>query len=161
MDANVSKYMTQQVMTASPAQLVFMLYDRAILSLREAIMAIEMGEIERRWKANNRAIEILTHLWSTLDTENGGEIAKNLDSLLPFITRQLAQVDLKNDPVPAEEAIKLLEPLRDAWKEISMTQGTAGPQRPPRTQATAGQSTANTHAPDASAELPARTSFSV
>jgi len=152
-DANVSKYLTQQVMTASPAKLVFMLYDRAILSLREAIRAIEMGEVERRWKANNRAIEILTHLWATLDTKNGGEIAKNLDSLLPFITRQLTQVDLKNDPVPAGEAIKLLEPLRDAWKEISQSQGIAASQRQP--QASSSQTGPG---PDA---MPVRTSFSV
>lgn len=148
MDSNVSKYITQQVMTASPAMLVFMLYDRAILSLRDAIKAIETGDIERRWKSNNRAIEIVTHLWSTLDTENGGEIARNLESLLPFISRQLAQVDVKNDPHPAEEAIKLLEPLRDAWKEISRTQGSAAPR--PRPQANTPQ--------DA---VPARTSFSV
>jgi len=35
------KYLAQQVMSASPAKLVFMLYDRAILSLREAIRLIE------------------------------------------------------------------------------------------------------------------------
>lgn len=153
MNADVSKYITQQVMTASPAKLVFMLYDRAILSLREAIKAIEMGDVERRWKANNRAIEIVTHLWATLDTERGGEIAKNLETLLPFISRQLVQVDLKNDPAPAEEAIKLLEPLRDAWKEISQTQGGAAPQ--PGSQP---NNATNAPAPGA---IPARTSFSV
>jgi flagellar secretion chaperone FliS len=155
-DANVSKYMTQQVMTASPAKLVFMLYDRAIVSLREAIKAIEIGDVERRWKANNRAVEIVSHLWSTLDTENGGEIAKNLENLLPFITRQLTRVDLNNDAGAAEEAILLLEPLRDAWREISMAQGTAGPRPRSGPRAEAGASAAAR--PDAAAQ---RTSFSV
>ncbi len=158
MDADVSKYITQQVMTASPAKLVFMLYDRAILSLREAIRAIELGDVERRWKANNRAVEIVTHLWSTLDTERGGEIAKNLETLLPFISRQLVQVDLKNDPAPAEEAIKLLEPLRDAWKEISKTQGAAPNPQANNAQTVSGQSAL---APTAPGAMPARTSFSV
>ena len=35
-------------MTASPAKLVSMLYDRVIISLREAISAIEAGEVEAR-----------------------------------------------------------------------------------------------------------------
>ncbi len=50
MDRHVSqKYLTQQIMTASPAKLVAMLYDRVISLLSEAIAAIEAGDIERRW----------------------------------------------------------------------------------------------------------------
>jgi flagellar protein FliS len=122
-DNNVAKYRTQQVMTASPAQLVYMLYDRAINSLKEAIAAIEAGQIEARWRANNRAIEILNHLWSTLDLKAGGEIARNLDRLYPFMTMRLVQVDLRNSPQPAREVIALLEPLRDAWRDLA--QGSA------------------------------------
>jgi flagellar protein FliS len=118
-DAKIAKYRTQQVMTASPAQLVYMLYDRAIGSLKEAIAAIEAGEIEARWRANNRAIEIINHLWSTLDMSAGGEIARNLDRLYPFMTMRLVQVDIRNNPAPAREVIALLEPLRDAWRELA------------------------------------------
>lgn len=133
MDKNVSKYMTQQVMTASPAKLVFMLYERAIGSLHEAVSAIESGDVQARWRANNRAIEIVSHLWATLNTDQGGEIAANLERMFPFILRQLTQVDVKNDPAPAEEVITLLEPLRDAWREIAQssaqpTQTAARPQ---------------------------------
>ena len=120
MENNVAKYMTQQVMTASPAKLVYMLYDKAIASLREAISAIEKGEIEKRWKANNRAIDILSHMWSTLDVDQGGEIGENLNQLLPYMILRLPEVDIRNDPVPAREVIVLLEPLRDAWREIAM-----------------------------------------
>ncbi len=138
MDSNVSKYITQQVMTASPAKLVFMLYERAIGSLREAIAAIESGDVQARWRANNRAIEIVSHLWATLNTDGGGEIAANLERLFPLILRQLTQVDVRNDPAPAVEVIAFLEPLRDAWREIA--RNGAGPARPaakaaaPRTQ---------------------------
>lgn len=120
MDKNIAKYMTQQVMTASPAKLVYLLYDKAISSLREAIAAIEKGEIEARWKANGRAMDILEHLWSTLDIERGGEIGDNLNQLLPYMMLRLPDVDIHNDPSPAEEVIVILEPLRDAWREIAM-----------------------------------------
>lgn len=120
MDNNVAKYLTQQVMTASPAKLVYMLYDRAIASLREAIAAIEEGAIEKRWKANNRAMEIINHMWSTLDVERGGEIGENLNQLLPYMMLRLPDVDIHNDPQPARDVIVLLEPLRDAWREIAM-----------------------------------------
>jgi flagellar protein FliS len=126
-NSDVAKYLNQQVMTASPAKLVYMLYDRAISSLREAIAAIEAGEIEARWKANNRALDILEHMWSTLDLEKGAEIGDNLNKLFPYMMMRLPDVDLQNDPAPAQEVIVLLQPLRDAWREIAMKGPDAGP----------------------------------
>ena len=120
MNSNVAKYMNQQVLTASPSKLVYMLYDRAISSLREAIAAVEAGEIEQRWKANNRAMDILQHMWSTLNVEQTGEIGENLNKLLPYMMLRLPDVDLHNDPEPAREVIILLEPLRDAWRDIAL-----------------------------------------
>ena len=119
MNTDVSKYLTQQVLSASPAKLVFMLYERAIGSLKEAIAAIEAGDIEGRWRANNRAVEIVSHMWSTLDMENGGEISENLDRLFSFMLMRLSEVDLRNDPTPALKVIELLEPLRDSWYALA------------------------------------------
>jgi len=134
---NVSKYMTQQVMTASPAMLVSMLYDKAITSLKEAIVAVEAGEIEARWKANAKATEIITHMWSTLDVEKGGEIAQNLDSLFSFMLSRLPEIDFRNDAAPAREVIALLEPLRDSWRELARKEG--APSRGTGQSAAAGQ----------------------
>ena len=126
MNENIAKYLTQQVMTAPPAKLVFMLYDKAVLSLKEAIAAIEAGNIEGRWKANKRAYEIISHMWSTLDLENGGEIADNLDRLFSFMLSRLPEVDFNNDPAPAQEVIDLLEPLRQAWQQLAQGAGAQG-----------------------------------
>jgi flagellar protein FliS len=116
-------YRARQVQGATPVQQVAMLYDRAIASLREAIDAIEQGDIERRWRANNRAVEIISALMSGLDMEQGGEIAQNLKRLYTFLLRRLGQVDLKNDPQPAREAIDILDPLRQSWHQLSRTNG--------------------------------------
>ena len=113
MTPDISKYLTQEIMTASPAKLVSMLYDKVRLSLKEAIAAIDAGEVEARWRANARAMEILSHMWSTLDVEKGGEIAQNLESLFSFMLSRLPEVDFRNDPEPAREVIELLEPVRD------------------------------------------------
>ncbi len=120
MAPNASRhYMQQQLNTASPAMLVAMLYDRAINFLKEAVRAIEAGEIEARWKANNKAIEIITHMWMTLDLDKGGEIAANLDRLYRFMLNHLTQVDMKNDAKAAQDVIALLEPLHASWRRLA------------------------------------------
>jgi flagellar protein FliS len=112
-------YLSQQLAALSPASRVAMLYDKAIASLREAIQAIEDGDIQRRWSANNLAGQIIETLWATLDLDKGGDIAANLDRLYSFMLRHLSEVDMKNDPKPAQDVIKLLEPLRQSWHELA------------------------------------------
>ncbi len=120
MTENASRqYQTQQIMTASPAMLVFMLFDKAIGSLNAAVRAIAANDIEGRWQANKRAIEIVSHLQRTLNMELGGETAENLDRLYDFMLKLLSTVDSNNDPKPAEDVIKLLEPLRESWRELA------------------------------------------
>lgn len=112
-------YQAQQVRGVSKVRQVAMLYDRAIASLKEAIQAIEDKEIERRWRANKRAQDIVLALYGALDEEAGGEIARNLSQIYMFALRRLPRVDLRNDPAPAQEVIELLEPLRRSWYELA------------------------------------------
>lgn len=120
MPSNGSRqYQIQQIMTASPATLVFMLFEKAISSLQEAIKAIENKEIEARWRANGRAMEIISHLQMTLDMQKGGEVAANLDRLYSYMLTRLPKVDIRNDASAAVEVIRLLEPLRESWRELA------------------------------------------
>ena len=127
--AAADMYRTQDVLTASPARLVAKLYARAIQSLHEAVRAIEAGDIEGRWRANQRAIEIVDHLLATLDDDRGGEVAENLKRLYLFILCHLAKVDVHNDAKAAHDVIALLQPLHDSWRKLAEGHGdeAAGP----------------------------------
>jgi len=118
-------YLARELSAASPAKRVAMLLDRATASLGEVGRAIERGDIQGRWKANNQAVTIIETLWMTLDLEKGGEIATNLDRLYSFMLQHLTLVDLKNDPKPAAAVIALLEPLRRSWHEIAAREAKA------------------------------------
>lgn len=118
-NAAAKTYHTQQIMSASPAKLVAMLFDRAIGSLKEAVDAIGRGDIEGRCRSNKRATEIVYHLYMTLDLERGGEIAANLKNLYSFALRRLPEVDFRNDAQAAEDVIRLLEPLRRSWHDLA------------------------------------------
>ncbi len=132
-------YQTQEVMTASPAKLVALLYERAIGSLKAVVRAIESGDIEGRWKANKKAIDIISHMLMTLDIERGGSIAANLDQLYRFMLTRLTQIDIRNDPQIARDVIGLLEPLHDSWRQLA-AQGTEMPAEAPKIPAYAAAS---------------------
>lgn len=127
-----SAYLARELSAASPAKKVAMLIDRAIQALNEAMRAIERGDIQGRWTANNQAGTIIETLWLTLDLEKGGEIAANLDRLYSFMLQHLTQVDLRNDPKPAAEVIKLLEPMRRSWHELALKEAKAAQASAPR-----------------------------
>ncbi len=120
------KYLAQQVMSASPAKLVAMLYERAIMLLHDAVGAIEAGNIQRRWVANSKATEIIGELWQALDLEAGGEIAENLNRLYGFMMMRLTMVDTENNAQAARDVIRLLEPLRRSWHELADGEGANG-----------------------------------
>lgn len=147
------QYQTQQIMTASPAMLVFMLYDKAISCLKEAVRAIEAGEIEARWKANGRAMEIVEHLRATLNMDAGGEIAQNLERIYGTLLVELPKVDLNNDAETARKAAALLEPLRESWRVLADKGDEATRQAAQAAQA-AARNTAKP-APAAAAQKPA------
>ena len=124
MDKRVSdQYLMQQLMSASPAKLVAMLYDRAVSLLNEAINAIGKNDVDRRWRANKKATEVICHLWETLDMERGGDVAANLNQLYGFMLKRLTAVDIENSAEAAREVIRLLEPLRKSWHEMADAAG--------------------------------------
>lgn len=112
-------YKTQAIMTAPPAKLVAMCYDRAIGSLMDAITAIEKNDIQRRCDNATRAANIIAHLWSTLDMEKGGEIAQNLSSIYGFAMQRLLEINMRNDAKVAQEVIDLLKPLAQSWNALA------------------------------------------
>ncbi len=115
---NVDRYRTQEIMTATPCQLVVKLYDSAINSLLLAEDAIRRRDIKARHAANLKALDVISHLTGTLDLERGGEIAGNLHRLYDFMRVRLVEVDIKNDPQAARDVIGLLQPLRASWQQL-------------------------------------------
>lgn len=112
-------YGNQQVNTASPAKMVFMLYEKIISCLQEAMHAIEKRDIQARCNANCKAQEIIAHLSDTLDMKQGGQIAANLESIYSFSLIRLMDVDRHNSVEAAKEIIDLLSPLRDSWAQLA------------------------------------------
>ncbi|MFD1802638.1 flagellar export chaperone FliS [Mixta tenebrionis] len=107
------------VMSASPHQLVVLLFDGALSAMKKATILMAQDDIPGKGQALSKAINIITNgLRAGLNHEAGGEIAANLDDLYDYMTRRLLHANLHNDPAAIEEVEKLLNNIADAWKEI-------------------------------------------
>ena len=81
---DLAHYKKTQIETATPLQLVVMLYDGAIVNAQRAIEAIRSGNVEQKSQAVDKTLAIVGELQATLDMEQGGDIARNLNSLYTY-----------------------------------------------------------------------------
>lgn len=123
-------YRANAVLTASPGQLVLMLYDAALKSLALARDAFDRPEEDfRRIEVINthliKAQAIINELASGLNYEAGGEVARQLQRLYDYHLNRLFEANLRKNVEPVIEVERLLRELRDAWAEMLANQHTA------------------------------------
>lgn len=116
-------YQSQSILTASPGQLVQLLYDGALRFIARARATLaepedSRGRIERTNTAILRAQAIIHELRANLNFENGGELATNLDRLYDYHSRRLMEANLHKTDVPLREVEELIRELRDGWVEM-------------------------------------------
>ena len=112
------RYREVAIKTASPLQLVVMLYDAAICSLQEARGQMEHKDIAGRSRSINKCIAIISELQSCLNLSSGGEIANSLDRLYDYMKRRIFRANVEQSAQPLVEIETLLENLRSAWREL-------------------------------------------
>jgi flagellar secretion chaperone FliS len=115
--------------TASPGQLVLMLYEGAIRFLEKGLTGFEHKDVlQFNLTINNnviRAQAIIVELNSTLNMEAGGEVAANFRRLYDYFHRRLQLANVKKQRAPIEEVLMRLRVLRDSWAEM-LQQGREG-----------------------------------
>ena len=104
--------------SASPHQLIEMLFDGATARLQKAAGCIAHGDIGGRSAAISETVSIVSGLQASLDLENGGDLAENLDALYDYMQRRLFRANADNDPQPIHEVLSLVATLREAWGAI-------------------------------------------
>lgn len=104
--------------SASPHQLISMLFDGVQERIVQAKGAIQYKNVDLKGKRINSAISIISGLRENLNTDEGGDIAENLDALYAYIQSIMFKAHLNNDIKLLDEASELIEDIRSAWKEI-------------------------------------------
>lgn len=116
------------VESASPHQLIVLLFEGAIKAIQLGKIYMQQGHIAQKGAAISKAIAIIEDgLRLALDKENGGELAENLDALYDYISFELLQANINNVPERLDEMLNLLDQLKDAWVSIGATKLAAEP----------------------------------
>ncbi len=113
----LSRYGTVQVTTSSPGQILVMLYDGLFRFLGEARTAIQARDRTRAGERISRSHAILELLASTLDPAHAPELCDNLQGLYLFCMSRLVTANVKQDAAAVDEVLRVLAPLREAWRE--------------------------------------------
>lgn len=106
-----------KVLSATPEQLITLLFDGVLAAITKAGLYLENGDIQGRGTAISKAIDIIdSGLKASLDMEAGGELSRNLAATYEIILHHLLQANLHADAQKLELAKKLLADIADAWR---------------------------------------------
>ena len=128
MPQGYQQYQRTQTQTASPGELIVMMYNGALRFLTVARQKIDAGDTEGAHKSLVRGQEIILELMVSVDT-SVGSVAQNLFDLYEFMHRHLVEANVKKDPEMVGEVVSLLRELLQAWEQAIASEK----QRPPAT----------------------------
>jgi flagellar protein FliS len=112
-------YLEARVMSASPLELVRILYDAAQRAVQEARRSLAAGDIPARSRHISSAGSILVELAASLDERRGGEIAARLKALYDYMGMRLLDANLRQADEPLAEVLALLATLAEAWTGLA------------------------------------------
>lgn len=111
-------YRSSAVETATPAQLVLMLFDGVLMSIERVRVAAERGAdgIAIVNRELQRAQDIVTELQVTLDFDNGEPVAGNLAALYEYCQHVLTRANISKDVAELGAVSEVFRGLRDGWQ---------------------------------------------
>lgn len=115
------EYLKQVVMTASPAELVAMLYDSCIKNIKLAVISYE--EQKDICTASNcliKAQKILTELMNCLDMNI--EMSSQLLKIYEFMLGELKTANVHKEMSRTQPIVDMLESMRETWRELAQQQ---------------------------------------
>jgi len=115
MSYGAKNYKQTAIKTASPEQILLMLYEGAIKAAKLARVAMEKGQIAEKGRQIAKVHDIINELNTTLDHKRAADVAAQLASLYEFCVSQLLKANLQNDINAMDSVVKILTTLHEGW----------------------------------------------
>ena len=125
------QYQRTQTQTASPGELVVMLYSGAIKFLSVARQRMDGRDIDGANRNLLRAQDIILELMVSVDV-GVGDVGRNLLDLYEFMHRHLIQANIRKDVKMVDDVLGMLRELLPAWQQAIATDAKVTALRPTR-----------------------------
>ena len=120
--SNRSSYLEQKTLSATPVELVAMLYAKAIGELQEARRQLADRNVALRSTAISKACDIIGELDGSLNMQIGGDLAVRLRSLYRYALVRLLDANMQQADEPLAEVLSLLITLSEGWQSIAKSE---------------------------------------
>ena len=114
-----NRYLADRVMTATPAQLVGMLYDVTVRSLVAGGTALAEGDRPTASTHLLKAQDAVGELRCSLDLSTG-KLATSLDALYAYAYVRLVRGMVQGDRAAVAEVLTIMQELREAWRQACL-----------------------------------------
>jgi len=113
----INRYQSVKVKTATPGQVLVMLYDGLFRFLTEAKRAMDQGDRARSGERLDKGMAIIAELVSTLRPEVAPELCDNLANVYHFCMDHLVQANIHQQSDGIDEVLRVLVPLREGFAQ--------------------------------------------
>lgn len=117
-------YLADRVLTASPLELIRMLYEGALSAVDLAIEMLRCNDVMARGKTITKAVNIIHELRASLRSGPQDESASTLAELYGYMTSRLLEAHAKKSEAALVEVSRLLKCLYEGW--LGVMRQTAG-----------------------------------
>ena len=107
---------------ARPEQVIQVMLETCLTRLAQAKGHMERGEVTAKAEQISKALGIVEGLQLSLDVEQGGELATNLNYLYDYMARTLLLANLQNNGELLDEVSGLLQEVKSGWDQIATAQ---------------------------------------
>ncbi len=108
-----------EVDSASPHRLIQMMMEGVLERIARARGSMERSAVQEKGQYISSAVSILEGLRTSLDLDNGGDIARNLSALYDYMSRRLVTASVHNDTGILDEVSQLMLEIKSGWDAIA------------------------------------------
>jgi flagellar protein FliS len=115
----MNPYYEQKILASDPIELIRIVYQRAILSVKEAREHLRHKKIGERSAAIVRAYKAISELLCALRPEVAPELCGRLQGLYCYMQQRLLDANMAQADKPLAEVLSLLTTLEEGWSGVA------------------------------------------
>ncbi len=125
MKEQINTYRQVDTTGKSQLDLILQVYSGAIQGLKSGREHYASGKLNEGYEQMERSRKCIVHLYTTLDFEQGGDIARSLGQLYTFVMGEMDVIEATKDLAKLDSCILVMENLRQGWEQLKQERRTS------------------------------------